>query len=256
MQTGFVYLIGAGPGNPDLLTIRGLKAIQASDIILFDALLGKEYLEVFPKNAKVKFVGKRCGKHSHTQPEINSMILQYALSGYKVARLKGGDPFLYGRGGEELLAIREAEIPYEIIPGVTSMNAASAAFQIPVTHRGISRKVLMVNGHGIQSLAIEEWQTMASFQGTIVIFMGTSSFQFMANKLLDHGARSNLPVALIENASLAAEQITISSLRDAASNGILKKTNGPGIIYIGDVIQLFHNPINLKSENKTGSRSI
>lgn len=233
-KKGFVYLVGAGPGNPDYLTIKGLRAIESADVILYDALLEVTFLDLFPKKAKSIYVGKRCGKHSYSQADINQLILNSAKENNIVVRLKGGDPFIFGRGGEETNFLFENKIPFEIIPGVSSFLAASTLANIPITHRGISDQVLLLNGHS----NIEEckWNLYANFTGTIIIFMGTKTIQQFANKLLQYGMDPNMPVGLIENASFQNQTVTTNTLKAVASSGMKKVTEGPGIIFIGRVV--------------------
>lgn len=250
MKKGYIYLIGAGPGDPQLMTIKGLKALEKSEVILYDALLDRGFAEYFSNAKIIKYVGKRCGQHSHSQSEINSLLIYYANAGYSVARLKGGDPFIFGRGGEELFSIREAEIPYEVIPGVSSMQAAGANFSIPLTHRGVSKKLMILNGHGMKQYSFSEWQDVAAFQGTVVLFMASKNIQFIANKLLDHGARGSLNIALLENVSMPGESIQYAKLEDVARFGMKKKTDGPGMILLGEVVSFFGTKGNHKYLNQ------
>ncbi|TGK28784.1 uroporphyrinogen-III C-methyltransferase [Leptospira gomenensis] len=236
LSTGKVYLVGAGPGNPEDLTLRAYRILNKAEVVLYDALLDPSFLELFPENAIVHYVGKRSGAHSATQEEINELLLSYALRGKNVVRLKGGDPFVFGRGGEELIALINHNIEYEIVPGVSSLNAGSSFAGFPLTHRGLSRQVLIMDGHTVLN-ENTDWTWFARFQGTIALFMGTSSLPKIASLLLEHGADSDLPVALVENASLENFNIQISTLKEAASFAIEKKTKGPGIIYIGKVVR-------------------
>ncbi len=245
IQSGKVYLVGAGPGNPDLMTLRALNILKKADVVLYDALLDPGFLEYFPTSATVHYVGKRAGQHSATQTEIQDLLIRYGKLGKIVVRLKGGDPFLFGRGGEELLALREKNIPYEIVPGVSSLSAGSSGAGFPLTHRGLSRQVLIMDGHTVLQ-EDTDWTWIAEFKGTIVLFMGTSSIQKIAKKLIDHGASSELPIALVENASLENQTITVSDLGRTSYEGLAKQTSGPGIIYIGPVVKLIGE--NLRSD--------
>ncbi|PJZ71164.1 uroporphyrinogen-III C-methyltransferase [Leptospira perolatii] len=248
---GKVYLVGAGPGNPDLLTVRGLRILQSAEVILYDALLDPGFLELFPENAIAHYVGKRAGQHSATQEEIHELLISYAIQGKTVVRLKGGDPFLFGRGGEEVIALRKKNIPYEIVPGLSSLTGGSSGSGIPLTHRGISRQVLIMDGHTVL-LEDTDWEWYAKFKGTIVLFMGTSSIQRIAVHLIENGAPFDLPVALVENASLSNQSVQISSLKKVASQGLAKITKGPGIIYIGAVVRLYPQ-VNLLNEEQIQS---
>ncbi|PJZ28352.1 uroporphyrinogen-III C-methyltransferase [Leptospira kmetyi] len=235
-RTGKVYLVGAGPGNPEDLTLRAYRILTKAEVILYDALLDPSFLEIFPKDAIVHYVGKRSGAHSATQEEINELLLSYALQGKNVVRLKGGDPFVFGRGGEELIALINHNIEYEIVPGVSSLNAGSSFAGFPLTHRGLSRQVLIMDGHTVLNEATD-WEWFAKFKGTIALFMGTSSLPKIAELLLKNGSPADLPVALVENASLETCNVQTCTLREAANSYFEKKTKGPGIIYIGQVVR-------------------
>ncbi|EMY77457.1 uroporphyrinogen-III C-methyltransferase [Leptospira weilii serovar Ranarum str. ICFT] len=238
--SGKVYLVGAGPGNPEDLTLRAYRILTKAEVILYDALLDPSFLEIFPKDAIVHYVGKRSGAHSATQEEINALLLSYALSGKSVVRLKGGDPFVFGRGGEELITLINHNIEYEIVPGVSSLNAGSSFAGFPLTHRGLSRQVLIMDGHTVLNEETD-WEWFAKFKGTIALFMGTSSLPKIANLLLQYGSDADLPVALVENASLENFNIQICTLKEAADSYLEKKTKGPGIIYIGKVVRFLEN---------------
>ncbi|TGK07263.1 uroporphyrinogen-III C-methyltransferase [Leptospira semungkisensis] len=234
---GKVYLVGAGPGNPELMTLRALNILKKAEVVLYDALLDPSFLEYFPESAIVHYVGKRAGQHSATQVEIQDLIVRYALQNKIVVRLKGGDPFLFGRGGEELIAIKKEQIPYEIVPGVSALSAGSSGAGFPLTHRGLSRQVLIMDGHTVLEEETD-WTWFAQFKGTIALFMGTSSIQKIATRLIQHGASVLLPVALVENASLQTQRTTVTTLGKISEEGISKFTPGPGIIYIGAVVNL------------------
>lgn len=241
-EVGKVYLVGAGPGNPELLTLKALRILEKAEVILYDALLDSSFLEYFPSSSIVHYVGKRAGQHSATQEEIQDLIVRYSLQGKTVVRLKGGDPFVFGRGGEELLTLRKHKIPYEIIPGVSALSAGSSGAGFPLTHRGLSRQVLIMDGHTVL-LEDTDWKWFAEFRGTIALFMGTSSIEQISKKLVDNGASSLLPVALVENASLKNQKTTVTNLGKIIEEGLSKQSSGPGIIYIGPVVHLIgENP--------------
>ncbi|QDK24475.1 uroporphyrinogen-III C-methyltransferase [Leptospira weilii] len=240
LQPGKVYLVGAGPGNPEDLTLRAYRILTKAEVILYDALLDPSFLEIFPKFAVVHYVGKRSGAHSATQEEINELLLSYALQGKNVVRLKGGDPFVFGRGGEELITLLNHNIEYEIVPGVSSLNAGSSFAGFPLTHRGLSRQVLIMDGHTVLNEETD-WTWFAKFKGTIALFMGTTSLPKIATLLLQHGSDPSLPVALVENASLENCNVQTCTLQEAADSYFEKKTKGPGIIYIGKVIRFLEN---------------
>ncbi|EMF81691.1 uroporphyrinogen-III C-methyltransferase [Leptospira weilii serovar Topaz str. LT2116] len=240
LQPGKVYLVGAGPGNPEDLTLRAYRILTKAEVVLYDALLDPSFLEIFPKSAVVHYVGKRSGAHSATQEEINELLLSYALQGKNVVRLKGGDPFVFGRGGEELITLLNHNIEYEIVPGVSSLNAGSSFAGFPLTHRGLSRQILIMDGHTVLNEETD-WTWFAQFKGTIALFMGTTSLPKIAKLLLQHGSDPELPVALVENASLENCNVQTCTLKEAANFYFEKKTKGPGIIYIGKVVQFLES---------------
>jgi uroporphyrin-III C-methyltransferase len=237
LQRGFVWLVGAGPGHPDFLTLRGLRVLQAAEVILYDALLDAAYLALFPAKAEAIYAGKRCGDHSLTQDEITALLIARARAGKKVMRLKGGDPFLFGRGGEEALALRNAEIPFEVIPGISALNGVAGAAGIPLTHRGLSREVRILEGHGLLR-EDRDWNEQARFQGTTVLFMATGELPAIARRLLAHGADPDLLVALVENGCSADQSVRLATLADAAAMRLQCCTDGPGIVYMGPVVAL------------------
>ncbi len=232
---GFVSLVGAGPGSPDLLTLRGLRALQQAEVILFDALLEPAFVDLFPKTAETIPVGKRCGGRGTTQDHIHHLLLKHARKGQRVVRLKGGDPLLFGRGGEEAQVLEAAGIPFELIPGVSSLQGAAAAAGIPLTHRGVSREVRILEGHHLLE-PDTDWSELAKTRATLAFFMGTRSLREVARRLLLHGASPGLPVALVERATCEGQTTTISSLRLAAEGHLCPRTEGPGLVYMGAAI--------------------
>ncbi|MFZ4513021.1 MAG: uroporphyrinogen-III C-methyltransferase [Geothrix sp.] len=232
---GFVSLVGAGPGHPDLLTLRGFRALQAADVILYDALLDPSFQDLFPTEALALPVGKRCGQGGTPQEEIHRLLVVHAQQGRQVVRLKGGDPLIFGRGGEEALALSTAGIPFEIIPGVSAVQAAAAAAGIPLTHRGVSRRITLLEGHHLPE-AEAEWQALVQGGGTLAIYMGTRSIQALARSLLRQGAPPALPIALVERAQCPDQATTLSTLTLAATGALRATTAGPGILLIGEAL--------------------
>jgi len=236
-QSTKVSLVGAGPGNPDLLTIRGLRKIQEAEVILYDALLDPSFLEIFPKDALILYVGKRSGQHSATQEEINDLLVNHAKLGKRVVRLKGGDPFIFGRAGEEILALAEHGIEFEIIPGVSSVQAGAADGLIPLTHRAVSRQLFVMDGHTIFRDGTD-WNWLSHFPGTLAILMGTKNIQAIARHLIANGMKSDTAVAMVVDASLKSSKTLFSNLQEIAESGLNKDSAGPGIIYIGESIRI------------------
>jgi uroporphyrin-III C-methyltransferase len=254
-QPGRVSLIGAGPGNPDLLTLRGLRALKEAEVILYDALLEDGFQSLFPRGALAIPAGKRCGGLGATQAEIHELLLEHAWSGRRVARLKGGDPLLFGRGGEEAQFLETAGIPFEIIPGVSALQGAAAAAGIPVTHRGVSREVRILEGHHLLE-AGTDWPELARSKATLAIFMGTRTLKAVARKLLEHGAKESLPIALVERASWPGQRATISSLRLAAEGHLCPLTEGPGLVFIGDSIASRVHPLHAESPTHASASAL
>jgi uroporphyrin-III C-methyltransferase len=240
MPVGFVSLIGAGPGCPDLITVRGLRALQAAQVILYDALLDPSFRELFPAQALALPVGKRCGKASLGQADIHRLIIDHALAGRRVVRLKGGDPLVFGRGGEEAQALEAAGIPYEVVPGVSALLAGAAGAGFPLTHREVSRRITVLEGHHLPE-SPAAWRDLVASGGTLAVYMGTRTLQTMAQSLLDHGAAPGLPVALVEQAQCPGQVSTFSTLAHAAAGALRPATVGPGILFIGKaLLHRFH----------------
>lgn len=236
---GAVTLLGAGPGAPDLLTLRGLKALREAEVILHDALLDAAFAGLFPEGAEVVDVGKRCGRHALPQEAINALLIAKARAGLRVVRLKGGDPFTYGRGGEEAQALQEAGIPFDVIPGVSALQGAAAAAGIPLTHRGLSREIRVLEGHGLLEEK-RDWQELAraASKSTLAVFMGTRRIAELADRLLVSGADPALPVTLVEAAQCTGQTVTRASLRAAAEGRLRPATDGPGLLYLGPTAAL------------------
>lgn len=239
---GRVVLVGAGPGDPELLTMKAIRALKAADVVFHDKLVGEGVLELARREAELISVGKAKGAHSVPQAEINAQLVARAKSGQTVVRLKGGDPFIFGRGGEELDALRAENIAVEVIPGVTAGAAAAASLQIPLTHRDVSHTVTFVSGHEAGGKAPSfdhlDLTALASGNNTLVVYMGVTTGAVIARRLLDAGFREGLPVIAVENASRANERriaTTISTLaEDADSLGL----SSPAVLIVGEVAGL------------------
>jgi uroporphyrin-III C-methyltransferase len=235
---GFVWLVGAGPGAPDLITLRGLKVLQGAEAVVCDELASKELLQHCPPGCEVHHVGKRAGQHSATQPEINSLLVALAGAGRKVVRLKGGDPLIFGRAGEEMAALRDAGIPFEIVPGVTAATAASSVAALPLTHRDHSSAVVFVTGHQCAANTDAlDWGSLARLRATLCFYMGVRRLPEIAQNLIKHGMSADMPLALVSEATLPAQKIEVGTLRDAErlSAGLAGQ---PALVVIGDVVRL------------------
>lgn len=236
MNIGRVSIVGAGPGQPDLLSIRGHRLLQEADAILYDALLAEAgFKEMFGASAETYFVGKRSSAHFLSQTEINELMVSLALKGQHVVRLKGGDPCVFGRGGEEALHLSRAGIPFEFVPGISSVNGVAARVQIPLTHRQLAGQFLVLEGHDLEAPFID-WPLLARFDGTLVWLMASRKAVTIAQRLLSHGAAPNLPIALVESDDFSHPSRRTATLRQAAEGALRKASPGPGIIYIGKTI--------------------
>lgn len=236
MPNGFVYLVGAGPGNPDLITVRGLRALQKADVVAYDRLVHPDLLLEAPPHAELIHVGKAPNQQRFTQGEINALLVARGLAGQIVVRLKGGDPFVFGRGGEEGLALAEAGVPFEIVPGVSSAIGAASYAGIPVTHRQVARSFTVVTGHtaGTDSSEIR-WPALAQLD-TLVFLMGMRKLPVICEQLQAHGMRPDMPVAIVRCGTTDWQTVITGTLTD-----ICQKADGvfpPAIIVVGEVVNL------------------
>jgi uroporphyrin-III C-methyltransferase len=236
-RDGAVWLVGAGPGDPELLTLKALKILQIADVVVHDGLVSDEILALAPTAARKISVAKRKSRHSYSQDEINRMLVAFALEGLKVVRLKGGDPFIFGRGGEELEACREAGVPCHIVPGVTAALAAGASAGAPLTHRGSAQAVTFVTGHASNGAEPDlDWESLARPNQTVVIYMGLSQAAPIAARLIAAGRAGSTPALIVENASRADERrlvTTLSGLAEAAAG-----LSGPALLIVGESMAL------------------
>lgn len=234
---GKVYLVGAGPGDPDLITIKGIKAIKQSNVIMYDRLVNKALLEYASEDTKLIYCGKSPDNHSLKQEEINALLVTLSLEGHTVTRLKGGDPFIFGRGGEEAETLKSHDIPFEVVPGITAGVAAPAYAGIPVTHRDYSSSVAFVTGVIKDSVDEDEyWKHLALGPETLCIYMGVKKLPEIKNILIKHGRNPNTPVALI-HCGTSNQQITVTgTLKDIVDRA--REIQNPAMIVIGEVVKL------------------
>ena len=235
---GQVRIVGAGPGDPDLLTLKALRALQWADVIFHDNLIGPEVLDLARRDAELVHVGKSKGHHAKTQAEINALIAGAALAGRRVVRLKGGDPFVFGRGGEELDYLRARGIRAEVVPGVTAAAGCAAAAGIPLTHRGIAQAVTFVTGHAAKGAPELDWVALADPRHSLAIYMGVSTAGSIARHLIDAGAEPERPVAVVENGTRADQKIAIGRLGDLEKLLQDHDIAGPAVILVGAVVRL------------------
>ena len=250
MTTGKVYLVGAGPGDPGLMTVRGLQLLRGAQVVVYDQLVNPVLLEEVPGEAESIFVGKQAGRHCIVQSEINKVLINCALQGYAVVRLKGGDPFVFGRGGEEAEALADAGIPFEIVPGVSSAVAVPAYAGIPLTHRKFASSFAVVTGHeASKSQSVVDWAKLATAVDTLVILMGLHNLPAIVAKLIVHGRSANTPAAVIRQGTIDEQETVIGTLEDIVEKSAALKA--PALIVVGDVVQL-GNKLDWFSGNPVG----
>jgi uroporphyrin-III C-methyltransferase len=240
MKKGKVYLVGAGPGDPKLLTLYGLECIQMADVISYDRLVNKELLKHAKKDCELIYSGKRPGKHHLIQDEINQLLVDHAMKGKIVTRLKGGDPFVFGRGGEEAAFLARHGIPFEVVPGVTAGIAASAYAGIPVTHRDYATSFAMVTAHGCVEKGSEflNWEALAKGIDTIAFYMGVNNLSTICRNLIFHGKKATTPVAVIHWGTTSVQRTvtgTLETIEEIVSKG---QISHPSIILVGEVVQM------------------
>jgi uroporphyrin-III C-methyltransferase/precorrin-2 dehydrogenase/sirohydrochlorin ferrochelatase len=231
---GEVYLIGAGPGDPDLLTLRALQLLQQSDVVLYDRLVSDAVLERVRRDAERIYVGKQSGRHRVTQERIHALLLEYAGRGLRVARLKGGDPFIFGRGGEELDLLRRAGIPVIVVPGITAALGAAASAALPLTQRGVAPSVTFVTatGEGAEGL---DWRSLAAPLQTVVFYMGVAQLPRIVELLCAHGAPAERPVAIVEQATLPGQRVIAGCLGDIKAQAQHTQIVAPALLIVGEV---------------------
>jgi uroporphyrinogen III methyltransferase / synthase len=236
-MTGTVYLVGAGPGDPGLLTVRAVELIAAADVILYDRLIPPEALAHARADAQIVYVGKQGEGPQFPQDDTHRLLLEHAQAGRMVVRLKGGDPFVFGRGGEEALVLAEAGIPFEVVPGVTAGVAAPAYAGIPVTHREIAGGVAFVTGHESAGSEID-WRGLAAFPGTLVFYMGVRTLPRIAEQLIAHGRPADQPAAVVERGTLPGQRTVLTTLAQVAEEATAEGIRAPAITLVGDVAGL------------------
>ena len=238
-RLGTVYLVGAGPGDPDLLTLKGKNCLEQAEVILYDRLVSAELLEHAAEGAELIYVGKQAGKHCANQREIEQLLVRKAREGKLVVRLKGGDPFVFGRGGEEAVALKRAGIPYEIVPGVSSAIAAPAYAGIPVTHRSCASSVAIVTGHETSKGSGQvKWNELIRSVDTLVILMGLHNLKQIMNHLLESGCEPQHPVALIHAATRPSQKSLLGTVQTIADLAREAKFQSPTVIVVGEVVRL------------------
>ena len=236
----YVYIVGAGPGDPALLTLKTYELIsKIADTVIYDRLISDKILDLIPKNIEKIYAGKSCKKHFMTQDEINQALVLEAKKGKVVVRLKGGDPFIFGRGAEEAEYLAQNSVPFEIVPGVNAADGCSAYRNIPLTHRGLATGVRFITGHQQKGQPANlNWQSLACPNTTLVIYMGLTNLQEIAHKLIENGLSPSTPVAAIENGTTQEERFCISDLRNIYNDISKQQFKPPTLIIVGKVVSL------------------
>lgn len=237
-HVGEVALVGAGPGDSGLLTLRGLQLLQQADVVLYDYLVSQEILELVRRDADRICVGKRAGEHSMPQQEINCLLVTLAQQGKKVVRLKGGDPFIFGRGGEELQAVAAVGIPFQVVPGITTAAGATAYAGIPLTHREHAQSITFITGHVRSGAGTLDWQALARGRQTLAIYMGVVKASEISNQLILHGRSAQTPVAVISRGTRSDQYVQTGTL--ASLGQLTQSAPTPALLVIGEVVALHH----------------
>ncbi len=237
MNNSKVYIVGAGPGDPDLITVKGLKAIQKADVILYDALSSDELLAYASPMCEKIYVGKRCGKHSLKQADINALIVQKSLAHKNIVRLKGGDPFVFGRGHEELTTLKKKNIDVEVIPGITSVTSLPLLQEVPLTRRNVSESFWVLTGTTKDHRLSKDIDTAAQSDATVVILMGMRKLKEICDIFSNQG-KNELPAMVISNGSTPQEKVALGSVSDITEKVAQAGIGAPGIIILGEVVAL------------------
>jgi len=242
-----VYLVGAGPGDPDLLTIKALKRLQETDVVIYDRLVSNEILELIPQTVECISVAKETGNHCVPQGGINQMLVELAQQGKRVVRLKGGDPYTFGRGGEEALYLKKAGIPFETIPGISAAIGCGAQAGIPLTHRGLANSVRFMTGHFQNNDVLDfDWSKVADPNCTLVIYMGLANLSLISKQLQLAGLAANTPAAVIHKGTTSEQQQLISTLKNLYEDVTYAELKAPAMIIIGKVVALSEELIDVK----------
>lgn len=242
LQKGEVYLVGAGPGDPELLTFKALRLMQQADVVFYDRLVSKEVLALVRREAELVYVGKQRAWHHVRQEEINQLLLQHAKQGKRVLRLKGGDPFIFGRGGEEIETLAAENIPFQVVPGITAASGCASYAGIPLTHRDFSQSCIFVTGQLKEGELDLNWSALVQPRQTVVVYMGLAGLSVLSQQLQQHGLAADTPAALIQQGTTAHQQVWITTIAELASIAEKEHPVAPTLVIIGHVVTL-HNSL-------------
>jgi uroporphyrin-III C-methyltransferase/precorrin-2 dehydrogenase/sirohydrochlorin ferrochelatase len=237
-NNGEVYLVGAGPGDPDLLTFKALRLMQKADVVLYDRLVSEPILELTRRDAEKIYVGKARSNHAVPQEDINQLLLSLAQQGKKVLRLKGGDPFIFGRGGEEIELLSDHKIAFQVVPGITAASGCSAYSGIPLTHRDYAQSVRFITGHLKEGTTDLPWDELVKLKQTLVFYMGLVGLPIICKQLIEHGRNPDTPIALIQQGTTPDQQVLVSTLSEMPINPELSKVKAPTLLIVGEVVSL------------------
>ncbi|MFT4520887.1 MAG: uroporphyrin-III C-methyltransferase/precorrin-2 dehydrogenase/sirohydrochlorin ferrochelatase, partial [Halioglobus sp.] len=256
LPRGEVYLVGAGPGDPDLLTFKAARLLQSADVVLYDRLVSQAVVDMSRRDAQRIYVGKRRSDHSVPQQEINTMLLELAQAGKRVVRLKGGDPFIFGRGGEEIELLAQHNIPFQIVPGITAANGAACYAGIPLTHRDYAQSVRFVAGYLKGDSVQHDWSQFQSTTETLVFYMGLVGLPEICQQLQLIGRSPDTPVALVEHGTRDSQRVLVGNLKTMPA--VLEKENpaAPTLIIVGDVVRLHGDLSWFGRQNKEGTAGL